>query len=83
MKSNAKSSITLPHDELVLVEHLKSRLHANSNVEVIRQSLRLMKETTDRKLLREAYRQASLATRAQVLKEIGELDHLTSEGIDE
>ncbi len=83
MKSNAKSSITLPYEELVLVEQLKARLHAKSNVDVIRQSLRLMKETTDRKQLRDAYRQASLATRAQLLKEIGELDHLAGEGFDE
>lgn len=83
MKPNTKSSITLPPEELELVLELKGRLKAKSNVEVVRRGLRLLKETTDRQSLREAYRRASLATRETAAKELAELDHLSSEGLDE
>jgi len=82
MKSNTKSSITLPPEELELVLSLKTKLKARSKVEVVRRGLRLLKEMTDRESLREAYRRASLATRASVLEELEELDHLASEGLD-
>lgn len=82
MKSNTKSSITLPADELRLVRSLKARLRAKSNVEVVRRGLRLLAETTDRAALKEAYRQASRATRAATLAELETLDHLAGEGID-
>ena len=62
---------------------LKAKLKAKSNVEVVRRGLRLLKETTDRESLREAYRRASLATRAPLSAELDELDHLASEGVDE
>jgi len=64
------------------VQDLKSRLRLKSNVEVIRRGLRLLKESTDRRLLREAYRQASAATRAATLEELAALDHLSGEGLD-
>lgn len=83
MKSNTKSSITLPPEELRLVRSLKARLKAKSNVEVVRRGLRLLDEMTNRMSLREAYRRASLSTRASLAKEIDELDHLASEGLDE
>ena len=83
MKTNAKSSITLPPDELRLVVALQARLGAKSKVEVVRRGLRLLKETTDRENLREAYRRASAATRSSLLAELEELDHLASEGLDE
>jgi Arc/MetJ-type ribon-helix-helix transcriptional regulator len=83
MKSNTKSSITLPPEELKLVLALQERLQAKSKVEVVRRGLRLLKETTDRESLREAYRRASAATRASVSSELEELDHLASEGLDE
>jgi Arc/MetJ-type ribon-helix-helix transcriptional regulator len=83
MKSNTKSSITLPPEELKLVLALQQRLQAKSKVEVVRRGLRLLKETTDRESLREAYRRASAATRASVSSELEELDHLASEGLDE
>lgn len=67
MKSNTKSSITLPAAELELVVALQSRLKAKSKVEVVRRGLRLLQETTDRERLREAYRQASLATRRSLV----------------
>ena len=83
MKSNTKSSITLPPEELKLVLALKARLKAKSNVEVVRRGLRLLKETTDRESLREAYRRASLATRASSSEALSELDPIVSEGLDE
>lgn len=83
MKSNTKSSITLPPEELKLVVALQAKLKAKSKVEVVRRGLRLLKESTDRESLREAYRRASLATRASLSVELRELDHLASEGLDE
>ena len=82
MKSNTKSSITLPAEELRLVIALQAKLKARSKVEVVRRGLRLLKESTDRDSLRQAYRQASAATRASVEAELRELDHLASEGLE-
>ncbi len=82
MKSNTKSSITLPVEERKLVTALKKRLGLKSNVEVVRRGLRLLKETTDRLALKEAYRKASAAGRQSTLDEIAALDHLAGEGID-
>ncbi len=81
MKSNTKSSITLPAEELQLVVALQAKLKARSKVEVVRRGLRLLKESTDRESLRQAYRQASAATRASVEAELSELDHLAPEGL--
>lgn len=83
MKTNTKSSITLPPEELKLVVSLQARLNARSKVEVVRRGLRLLQEATDRERLREAYRRASLATRTSLLEELKELDPLASEGLDE
>jgi len=83
MKSNTKSSITLPPDELKLVHSLQMRLKARSKVEVVRRGLRLLQETTDRETMREAYRRASLATRKSLARELKELDPLVAEGLDE
>lgn len=82
MKSNAKSSVTLPAEELELVMKLKRRLRVKSNVEVVRRGLRLLQETTDRAALRESYRQASDAVRKQNASDMKELDGLIDEGID-
>jgi Arc/MetJ-type ribon-helix-helix transcriptional regulator len=82
MKSNAKSSITLPPSEARLVQALKVRLKLKSNVEVVRRGLRLLQETTERRALREAYRAASRATRESLTREIDDLDHLSGEGLD-
>jgi Arc/MetJ-type ribon-helix-helix transcriptional regulator len=82
MKQNAKSSITLPVEELRLVTALKARLRLRSNVEVVRRGLRLLAEATDRAALKEAYRRASRATRGATLTEIEALDHLVGEGLD-
>lgn len=83
MKKNVKSSITLPPEELELVIALQARLRAKSKVEVVRRGLRLLRDVTDRETLREAYRQASLATRESTAAEVAELDHLSGEGLDQ
>ncbi len=83
MKSNTKSSITLPPDELRLVLSLQAKLKAKSKVEVVRRGLRLLEETTNRERLREAYRRASRATRKSLAEELPELDSLVGEGLDE
>ena len=83
MKSNTKSSITLPSGEFELVLELKAALQAKSNVEVVRQGLRLLKEATDRESLRQAYERASLAVRDSAEQEIGELDSLVAEGLED
>ena len=84
MKSNAdaKSSITLPAEEVRLVKRLKSRLKLSSNVEVVRTGLRLLDDTTSREALRNEFRRASLATREALNEELAELDHLAGEGVD-
>lgn len=66
-----------------MVLALQARLKAKSKVEVVRRGLRLLHEITDRDALREAYRQASRATRVSLSHEIDELDHLASEGLSE
>ena len=82
IKSNTKSSITLPAEELRLVIALQKKLKARSKVEVVRRGLRLLKESTDRESLRQAYRQATAATRTSVEAELRELDHLAPEGLE-
>ncbi|MHB8417820.1 MAG: hypothetical protein ACYDCL_07075 [Myxococcales bacterium] len=82
MKSNTKSSITLPPEELRLVRKLKSRLAVKTNVEVVRRGLHLLEETVDREALREAFRKASKATRASLGQELHDLDPLSGEGLN-
>jgi len=82
MKSNAKSSITLPAEELKQVESLRKSLKAKSNVEVIRRGLALLSEQTHRQKLRAAYQNASAQTRESVIHEIQVLDRLSSEGLE-
>lgn len=81
MKTNTKSSITLPPEELRLVVALQAKLKAKTKVEVVRRGLRLLKESTDRESLRRAYREASAATRVSIDAELAEFDHLASEGL--
>lgn len=83
MKSNTKSSITLPPAELALVVDLQAKLKAKSKVEVVRRGLRLLKEVTDRESLREAYRRASAATAGNLATDLAELDHLAGEGLED
>jgi Arc/MetJ-type ribon-helix-helix transcriptional regulator len=83
MKSHTKSSITLPPEELRMVEALQKKLRAKSKVEVVRRGLRLLREATEREELRKAYRRASEATRESLSDELGELDHLAAEGLGE
>jgi hypothetical protein len=83
MKSNTKSSITLPPEELRVVLALQAKLKTRSKVEVVRRGLRLLRDATEREALRESYRRASRATRESVSRELRELDHLAAEGLDE
>ena len=82
MKTNTKSSITLPPQELELVNDLMKSLKAKTKVEIIRRGLTLLKESTDRKSLRMAFKRASEATRSVIESELNELDAVTSEGLD-
>jgi Arc/MetJ-type ribon-helix-helix transcriptional regulator len=83
MKFNTKSSITLPPEELRMVLALQAKLKAKSKVEVVRRGLRLLRDATEREALREAYRNASRATRASLSSELRELDQLAGEGLSE
>jgi Arc/MetJ-type ribon-helix-helix transcriptional regulator len=83
MRSNTKSSITLPPEELRIVLALQAKLKAKSKVEVVRRGLRLLRDVTEREALREAYRRASRATRTSISRERSELDHLAAEGLPE
>ena len=82
MKSHTKSSITLPPAELKLVVSLQAKLKAKTKVEVVRRGLQMLQDETDRESLRDAYRKASLATRASLADELPELDHLATEGLE-
>jgi Arc/MetJ-type ribon-helix-helix transcriptional regulator len=82
MKTNTKSSITLPAAELARVVKLQKALGAASKVDVVRRGLRLLEETTQRAALRRAYADASQRTRSSLLEELGELDGLAAEGLD-
>lgn len=66
-----------------MVVALQAKLKAKSKVEVVRRGLRLLRDATERDALREAYRQASRATRASLAYELRELDHLAGEGLAE
>lgn len=83
MKSNTKSSITLPAAEVLLVNGLMKRLGARSKVEVVRRGLNLLKEATDRAALRSAYAHAAKAVRESTLAELAELDSLSAEGLND
>jgi hypothetical protein len=82
MKSNPRSSISLPASEVRAVEKLRRRLGAPTKVAVVRRALRLLEETTDLEQLRQGYREASLKTRASTRAALMELDHLAAEGLD-
>lgn len=83
MKYNIKSSITLPGDELELVERLKKQLKAKSKVEVVRQGLYLLRDSVDRQAMQAQYARASKQVRESTLAEIGELDKLAAEGLED
>jgi hypothetical protein len=81
MKYNTKSSITLPPEELALVEALRKRLRAKSKVEVVRRGLYLLRDSVDRDALRARYAEASKRVRQSTLAELEELDGLSAEGL--
>ena len=79
MKNNtSKSSITLPPEELKLVQNLMKKLGAKSKVEVVRRGLKLLQENLERRALKESFSRASKITRDEALT----YDHLSGEGID-
>jgi hypothetical protein len=82
MKTNTKSSITLPPAELALVEALRKRLRAKSKVEVVRRGLYLLRDSVDREALRARYAEASKQVRESTLAELEELDGLSGEGLE-
>ena len=81
MKYQTKSSITLPPDELALVEGLRKKLHIKTKVEVVRRGLFLLRDSVDREALRAKYAEASRLVRASTQRELVELDGLSSEGL--
>jgi hypothetical protein len=83
MKSNTKSSITLPPAEVLLVNGLMKRLGARTKVEVVRRGLQLLKETSDRAALRNAYGQAARTVRRSTISELAALDSLSAEGLED
>lgn len=82
MKTNTKSSVTLPRETFALVKKLRRQLGAKSNVEVVRQGLYLLEERADREALRRAYREAAKAARTVTEQELEEIDHLAAEGME-
>jgi hypothetical protein len=56
-------------------------LKAKTKVDIIRRGLSLLKEATERNLLRESFRKASEASRGVIQKELDDLDALTDEGL--
>ncbi len=81
MKSNTKSSITLPPAELALVEKLQKRLKAASKVEVVRRGLKLLQESTERESLRQRYWKAAESVRTVTGEELQELDDTLQDGL--
>lgn len=84
MKSNTreKSSVTLAPSELVLLGDLKKRLGFKKNVEVIRAGLKLLKEQSDRVVLRKAFADAARKVRGSTEQALDALDHLSGEGLE-
>ncbi len=81
MKDQVESCVTLSVVELKLFRDLKVRLRLQSNVEVVRRGLRLLRETTDRAALRSAYRRASEATGGLNVLDRAELDGLSDKSL--
>jgi hypothetical protein len=82
MKSKTKWSITLPHEELQLVHRLKKRLGAKTKGEVIRRGLYLLRDTTEREAMRQAYARAASDVRPSTLAALEELDGSSFEGLE-
>jgi len=81
MTYNTKSSITLPPDELALVEGLRKKLRIKTKVEVVRRGLILLRDSVERDTLRAKYAEASRLVRESTRAEVAELDGLSSEGL--
>jgi hypothetical protein len=83
MNPNTKSSVTLPRDTVALIEKLQKRFNLKTKVDVVRRGLQLLDESSERILLREKYREAAYKVRETTRIEIEELDHLSTEGLNE
>lgn len=81
--TSSKSSITLPPDELEIVNQLMKNLNAKSKVEVIRRALRLLQEATQRKQLKEQFARASLLVTQHNKEDLDELDSLSFDGLED
>ena len=83
MSSNTsgKSSFTLSAKEHAQVRRLRRLLKAQSDTEVIRRSLRLLKESVSRRTHRQ-FREASARVRFSTLEALQELDPLVGEGLE-
>lgn len=77
-KNTLKSSITLPPNELKMIQILMKKLGAKSKVEVVRRGLQLLQESLERRALKESFSHASKITRDEALT----YDHLSGEGLD-
>ena len=83
MKNNTKSSITLPANEVIVVDMLMKRLKLSSRVSVIRKALEILKEESERTALKEEFRKASTLVQGRNAQDMIALDALSSEGLDE
>lgn len=85
MKSTIKlkSSITLPQEEVAIVNYLKKKLNKKSNVEIVRTGLNLLKKQVDEDIIREKLQEASLLVREVNKKDMEELDSLSFEGLED
>lgn len=79
----AKSSFTLPPQEVHRVRELKKRLRLPSNTAVVRMALLDLQKKLDRDLIREQFRKAAMVVRQSTEDDLRELDHLAGEGIGE
>ena len=76
MKVIARSSIALPAEDVALIERLKRRVGAKTNVAVVHRALRLLESTTERDELRWTCRDPSNATRESLVDEMADLDEV-------
>lgn len=81
MKSNTKSSITLPPSELAIVNNLLHKLNAKSKVDVIRRGLKLLQEQYEADLLRNQFQNAVKLLKNSTKKDLQEIDPLAGENL--
>jgi hypothetical protein len=82
MKSNTKSSITLPASELATVKRLQRALKMKSKVQVVRAGLQLLDDSTQRESLRRQFAEAAERVRDGTREALRDLDHLAGEMLE-